>query len=128
MEDHKEAFNEGEVAFCCLGTTRGKSGADGFVKVDYDYVVNSAKLLKENGVCKDYHLVSSKLGCHQPQERLLPQAQNSVIVSLVRVNDLSMFSDRLGQGRGKKRIAESTVNLSQTAPAIFLCVSDFHKL
>ena len=60
LEEHKEAFNEGEVAFCCLGTTRGKSGADGFIKVDYDYVVNTAKLLKENGVCKDYHLVSSK--------------------------------------------------------------------
>ena len=60
LEEHKEAFNEGDVAFCCLGTTRGKSGADGFVKVDYDYVVNTAKILKDNGVCKDYHLVSSK--------------------------------------------------------------------
>ena len=60
LEEHKEAFNEGDIAFCCLGTTRGKSGADGFVKVDYDYVVNTAKILKDNGVCKDYHLVSSK--------------------------------------------------------------------
>ena len=60
LDEHKDAFNEGDIAFCCLGTTRGKSGADGFVKVDYDYVVNTAKILKDNGVCKDYHLVSSK--------------------------------------------------------------------
>ena len=59
IEEHKEAFKEGDIAFYRLGTTKGKSGADGFVKVDYDYVVNSAKLLKESGVCKDYHLISS---------------------------------------------------------------------
>ena len=59
IEEHKAAFKEGDIAFCCLGTTKAKSGAEGFVKVDYDYVVNSAKLLKESGVCKDYHLISS---------------------------------------------------------------------
>ena len=59
LDEHKEAFNEGEIAFCCLGTTRAKAGKDGFVKVDYDYVVNSAKILKESGACTDYHLVSS---------------------------------------------------------------------
>ena len=59
LEEHKDAFNEGEIAFCCLGTTRAKAGKDGFVKVDYDYVVNSAKILKETGACTDYHLVSS---------------------------------------------------------------------
>ena len=59
LEQWKPAFEGSEVAFCCLGTTRGKAGKDGFIKVDYDYVVNSAKILKENGQCTDYHLVSS---------------------------------------------------------------------
>lgn len=54
-----EAFKDADVAYCCLGTTRAKAGADGFVKVDYDYVVDSAKLLQENG-CKDFHLLSSQ--------------------------------------------------------------------
>ena len=54
-----EAFKDADVAYCCLGTTRGKSGADGFVKVDYDYVVNSAQKLQENN-CKDFHLLTSK--------------------------------------------------------------------
>ena len=59
LDDNKEAFNEAEIAFCCLGTTRGKAGKEGFIKVDYDYVVNSAKILKEIGTCNDYHLISS---------------------------------------------------------------------
>jgi oxidoreductase len=33
-----------DVFFCCLGTTRGKAGKQGFYKVDYKYVVSSAKL------------------------------------------------------------------------------------
>ena len=31
---------------------------DGFRKVDYDYIVNSAKIAKKQG-CKQFHLVSS---------------------------------------------------------------------
>ena len=53
------SFAGADVAFCCLGTTRGKAGKDGFVKVDHDYVVNSAKMLKESG-CNNYQLLSSK--------------------------------------------------------------------
>jgi len=59
MDDSKAAFADADIAFCCLGTTRAKAGKEGFIKVDYDYVVNSAKLLKENGKCTDFHLVSS---------------------------------------------------------------------
>ena len=59
INDSKAAFADCDMAFCCLGTTRAKAGAEGFVNVDFDYVVNSAKLLKENGKCTDFHLVSS---------------------------------------------------------------------
>ncbi|KAJ2515521.1 Oxidoreductase htatip2 [Coemansia sp. RSA 1939] len=45
-------------AFCCLGTTRAKSGADGFYKVDHDYVVNSAKACKTANV-EHYSICSS---------------------------------------------------------------------
>ena len=69
-----------DSAFICLGTTRAKAGADGFVKVwmqletfssrmfkiqvDYDYVVESSKLLHNSG-CPDLHLVSSQVGLEQ---------------------------------------------------------------
>jgi len=59
LNESKAAFADADVAFCCLGTTRAKAGKEGFIKVDYDYVVNSAKILKENGKCTDFHLVSA---------------------------------------------------------------------
>jgi len=59
LDAHKKSFAGADVAFCCLGTTRGKAGKDGFVRVDYDYVVNSANILKDAG-CKQFHLLTSK--------------------------------------------------------------------
>lgn len=46
-----------QIAFCCLGTTRGKAGAKGFVQVDRDYVVHAARLLKE-AACPHFNLVT----------------------------------------------------------------------
>ena len=60
QDEYKGSFEGADVAFCCLGTTRGKAGKDGFVKVDFDYVVNSAKILKESGSVKQFHLLTSK--------------------------------------------------------------------
>ena len=58
LDKSKADFSEVDMAFCCLGTTRGQAGKEGFIKVDYDYVVNSAKILKDTE-CKDFHLLSS---------------------------------------------------------------------
>lgn len=58
LSESAEAFKGHHVGFSALGTTRGKSGAAGFYRVDHDYVVESAKLTKEGG-CKHFHLVSS---------------------------------------------------------------------
>uniref|UniRef100_A0A1I7TRY7 Protein HTATIP2 n=1 Tax=Caenorhabditis tropicalis TaxID=1561998 RepID=A0A1I7TRY7_9PELO len=58
LEENSDDVRNLDVAFCALGTTRGKSGADGFYKVDHDYVMSAAKLAKENGV-KQFVLVSS---------------------------------------------------------------------
>eukprot|EP01135_Chromosphaera_perkinsii_P003343 Nk52_evm43s240 gene=Nk52_evmTU43s240 len=58
IEASKEAFRGHSVGFCCLGTTRGKAGKEGFIKVDHDYVVSAGKLAKETG-CEHFSLVSS---------------------------------------------------------------------
>ncbi|CAF0958606.1 unnamed protein product [Didymodactylos carnosus] len=59
IDDYAESFQGADVHFCALGTTRGKSGAEGFRHIDYDYVVNFGRIAKQNG-CKHFHLVSSK--------------------------------------------------------------------
>lgn len=59
LEAYKADFTGFDVGYCCLGTTRGKSGKEGFKKVDHDYIVNTARLAKDSG-CKEFHLVSSQ--------------------------------------------------------------------
>ncbi|KAK8738562.1 hypothetical protein OTU49_003938 [Cherax quadricarinatus] len=58
LDDYKEAFEGAQVAYCCLGTTRAKAGAKGFVQVDRDYVSHAARLLREAG-CSHFHLVTA---------------------------------------------------------------------
>ncbi|KAJ8299263.1 hypothetical protein KUTeg_023323, partial [Tegillarca granosa] len=57
LESHDSCFQNAEVGFCCLGSTR-KQGTDVFVKVDRDYVLKTAEIAKRNG-CKHFCLVSS---------------------------------------------------------------------
>ncbi|KAM7424593.1 hypothetical protein PAMA_000782 [Pampus argenteus] len=59
LDDYAAAFQGHDVGYCCLGTTRAKAGADGFVRVDHDYVLKSAELAKAGG-CTQFHLESSR--------------------------------------------------------------------
>ncbi|KAK2853686.1 hypothetical protein Q5P01_006347 [Channa striata] len=59
LDDYAAAFEGHDVGYCCLGTTRAKAGAEGFVRVDHDYVLKSAELAKVGG-CKQFHLESSR--------------------------------------------------------------------
>ncbi|XP_063293333.1 oxidoreductase HTATIP2 [Pelobates fuscus] len=59
LDDSAAAFQGHDVGFCCLGTTKAKSGEAGFIRVDHDYVLKSAQLAKAGG-CKHFNLESSK--------------------------------------------------------------------
>jgi len=76
LAKHKEAFEGCDVVFSCLGTTRGKAGAEGFYKVDHDYVLESARIAKESG-CKQFNLVTS-VGANKDSYLLYPQTKGKV--------------------------------------------------
>ncbi|XP_068170186.1 oxidoreductase HTATIP2 isoform X2 [Antennarius striatus] len=59
LEEFAAAFQGHDVGYCCLGTTKAKAGADGFVRVDHDYVLKAAELAKAGG-CQQFHLESSR--------------------------------------------------------------------
>nr|XP_046251037.1 oxidoreductase HTATIP2 [Scatophagus argus] len=59
LGDYAAAFQGHDVGYCCLGTTRAKAGAQGFIRVDHDYVLKSAELAKSGG-CTQFHLESSR--------------------------------------------------------------------
>lgn len=91
LEEYASAFEGFDVGFCCLGTTRAKSGAEGFVRVDHDYVLESATLAKRAG-CKDFHLVTSQ-GSNKDSWFLYPQIKGLVEerVSQLGFNRLSIY-------------------------------------
>ena len=81
------------MAFCCLGTTRGKAGKQGFVQVDHDYVVRCARLLRE-AACKDFHLISAS-GAHSKSYFLTSQTkvhQDTIAGSFKQSNEVSILS------------------------------------
>lgn len=60
--DNLRAISEklkADHAFCCLGTTIKKAGSEAaFIKVDYQYPLDIAQILKENG-CRSYSVVTA---------------------------------------------------------------------
>lgn len=72
----KEDFTGHSHVFCLLGTTKGKSGAEGFVKVDKDYVENVATISKEVGV-EHFHLMTSA-GASAKSPFLYPSTKGKV--------------------------------------------------
>ena len=76
LDEYAAEFKGIDTAFCCLGTTRRKSGAEGFVKVDHDYVLHAAKLLKGNS-CPEFHLLTSK-GSNENSWFLFPSTKGKV--------------------------------------------------
>jgi len=76
LGQHCDSFMGVDTAFCCLGTTRGKAGKEGFIKVDHDYVLESAKLLKAAS-CSDFHLLTSK-GSNKDSWFLYPSTKGKV--------------------------------------------------
>ena len=76
LEQSSSAFSGVDTAFCCLGTTRAVAGAEGFVKVDHDYVLSSARILHYNN-CTDFHLLTSK-GASASSWLLYPSTKGQV--------------------------------------------------
>ncbi|KAJ2702450.1 Oxidoreductase htatip2 [Coemansia sp. IMI 203386] len=57
-EQLERDFTGHSHAFSCLGTTRAKSGKDGFYKIDHDYALNAANACKKANV-ENYSICSS---------------------------------------------------------------------
>jgi oxidoreductase len=45
LDDHRIAFDGADFAICCLGTTRGKAGKDGFVKVTKEKLLSGVNVV-----------------------------------------------------------------------------------
>lgn len=58
LDDHPSLFEEVDVGFSLLGTTRTKSNKEQYRIIDHDYAVRLAELALNAG-CKEYYVVTS---------------------------------------------------------------------
>jgi len=80
IEEFEDAFRNHDKAFIALGTTRKQAGsAEAFRRVDFDYVVNAAKLLKQGGT-KHFSLITSA-GSNKNSTFLYPRTKGEVEAS-----------------------------------------------
>jgi oxidoreductase len=89
LDAHADTFKNLDIGYCCLGTTRAKAGADGFYRVDHDYVIGTAKLAKHGG-CQQFHLISSQ-GANKDSSFLYPKTKGQVEEELQAMNFERLF-------------------------------------
>ncbi|XP_038053303.1 oxidoreductase HTATIP2-like [Patiria miniata] len=76
LDDSADVFKGHSVGICLMGTTRGKAGKEGFMKVDHDYIMKVGELAKAGG-CQHYHLMSST-GANRNSSFLYPKVKGEV--------------------------------------------------
>lgn len=109
LDDHKDVFKDLDVGFCCLGTTRAKSGVQGFIRVDHDYVLLSAEAAKAHS-CKHFSIVSSQ-HANKNSSFLYPRTKGQVeeALKVMHFDRLSVFRPGVLLGnREESRPMEST--------------------
>ncbi|XP_038664287.1 oxidoreductase HTATIP2 [Scyliorhinus canicula] len=84
LDEYASAFQGHDVGFCCLGTTKAKAGEEGFIRVDYDYVLKSAQLAKAGG-CTHFNLESSK-GADKDSSMLYTKIKGQVEAAIEELN------------------------------------------
>lgn len=110
LDEQKEAFSGFNVGYCCLGTTRGKSGAEGFYKVDHDYVMNSANIAKNAGV-EQFHFLSSQ-GANAKASLLYTKTKGEVEEKLKTLDFPQLYIYRPGVllcNREESRLGEAMI-------------------
>lgn len=120
INEYEEAFRGCQIGFCCLGTTRGKAGAKGFVKVDRDYVLQAAEVAKTAG-CQHFHLVSST-GADKTSLLLYPKTKGEAEEGLK-----DMKFDRLSIYRPGLLLCDRTESRPMERVAM-ICFTPFAKL
>jgi len=108
MDNFQNEFKDVHKAFCTLGTTRAKSGKEGFIKVDHDYVLNAANLLKQEG-CEEFHLLTST-GSNPDSWFLYPSTKGKVEEAVKNLDFTSTYIYRPGLlicERSERRLGES---------------------
>jgi uncharacterized protein YbjT (DUF2867 family) len=109
IDDYTRKFGEGEVIFCCIGTTQKKVKGDKILykKIDYDIPVNAARI----GIPKGYKkfLIISSIGANENSSNFYLRLKGKTENALKEFPffSLSIFQPSIINGnRNENRIGE----------------------
>lgn len=107
LDDHADLI-DGDIIFCCLGTTRKKTPSlDEYRIIDHDYPVKLAEIAHKNGA-KQYHFVSA-LGANKNSWSFYTKMKGETEEALksIGLHCLFIYQPSLLTGvRKERRIAE----------------------
>ena len=103
INDYKEKFGEGDIIFCCIGTTQKKVQGDkeAYKKVDYDIPVNAARIGISRGY-KKYVLVSA-IGANESSSNFYLQLKGKTENAIKEFSFRSISIFRPAQLLGKRK-------------------------
>ncbi|ORX44385.1 hypothetical protein BCR36DRAFT_586240 [Piromyces finnis] len=99
IEEHKNVFKGHTHMFSCLGSTRKLAGsAENFFKIDHDYVINSAKIFKEeNPDSKLHFILLSAVGSNANSSFLYVKTKGQIEDDITKMNFSRLSIFRPGQ-------------------------------
>ena len=102
MIDLTQKFGNGDVIFCCIGTTTKKVNGDisAYEKVDVDIPVNAARIGIFKGFTK--YLIVSSAGANAESKNFYLKLKGKVEYALKELNFKSIYIFRPGQLLGKR--------------------------
>jgi uncharacterized protein YbjT (DUF2867 family) len=103
MDDYKEKFGEGDIIFCCIGTTQKKVKGDkeAYKKVDYDIPVNAAQI----GISRNFkkYLIVSSVGANEKSSNFYLQLKGKTENAIKEFTFRSISIFRPAQLLGKRK-------------------------
>ena len=101
LENYRNEI-KGDVVFCCIGTTIKTAGSqENFIKVDFTYPLNFAKLSKQHGI-KKFLLISS-IGANKSSSNFYLKVKGDIEAALEKVNFETLVLIRPSMLLGKRK-------------------------
>ncbi len=109
LDDYTKKFGEGDVIFCCIGTTQKKVKGDKelYKQIDYDIPINAASIGIANGFKK--FLIVSAIGANENSSNFYVSLKGQIENALKQFHfdSLDIFQPSLLNGnRNEKRVLE----------------------
>ncbi len=128
----QEVTNGADVVFCCLGTTIKKAGSkNGFLEVDYEYVVDLAEAASANKI-RQFSVISA-MGADEKSKIFYNHVKGKMEIGLrqLKIEELIIFHPSLLLGPRKENRTGEKIGIvlgKLIAPLLFGSLKKYHPI